>query len=115
MGCLLISEFVVDHGRLSGAKAIQSAVRLTEEDREFGFKGTRTFTPGAEQYYFECGSASELLRYEEELGRTFNLPLSAFCTYSGRRLVDLDLSDLLISLFKPHGQIIGKGLAFARE
>lgn len=115
IGCLLISNFVVDKGHLSSAKALQSAVKLTQEDRELGFKGTRTFTPSTEQYYFEYGSPSDLLRYEHELGPSFNLPFSAFCTYNAGRLVDLGLQDLLIRLFQPHGQIIAKGLAFGSD
>jgi hypothetical protein len=114
LGFTLISDFLVDKGRLSSAKALQSAVRLTQEDRELGFKGTRTFTPSTERYYLEYCSPSDLLRYERELGPSFSLPLSGFCSYSSRRLAELGLHDLLISLFQPHGQIIAKGLTWAQ-
>lgn len=114
LGCLLISDCCVDKGRLSSAKVFQSAANLTQGDHELGFKGTRTFTPSTEQYYLGYASPSDLLRYEYELGPSFNLPLSGFCTYNASRLVDLGLLDLLISLFKPHGQIIAKGLAWAQ-
>jgi len=113
--CSLISDCCVDKGHLSSAKAIQSATKLTEEDRELGFRGTRTITVSTDQYYLTYGSASDLLRYERELGRTFNLPFSGFCTYNARNLVDLGLQELVISLFEPHGQIIGKGLALSKD
>jgi hypothetical protein len=112
LGCVLISDVLVDKGRLSSRKVFQAVLSLSQEDREFGFKGTRTITPSTEQYYFEYGSPSDLLRYEHELGSNFDLPLSGFCTYNARRLVDLGLEVFLISLFQPHGHIIAKTLAW---
>ena len=114
LGSVLISDACVDGGRLSSAKAIQSAARLTEEDRELGFRGTRTITPDSEQYYLAYGSESDLLRYERGLGQTFSLPLSAVCAYNASKLVGLGLQELLVNLFEPHGQVIGKGLALPR-
>lgn len=114
LGVTLISDFLVDKGRLSSSKALQSAVRLTQEDQQLGFKGTRTFTPSTEQYYLKYGSPSDLLRYEQGLGPTFNLPLLGFCSYNARRLAELGLHDVLISLFQPHGQIIAKDLTWPR-
>ena len=114
LGCMSISDFLTDKGRLSSAKALQSATKLIEEDRELGFRGTRTITPSTEQNYLEYGSPSDLLRYEQGLGPNFNLPITAFCTYSSGRLVGLGLQELLISLFQPHGTIIAKGLAWAK-
>jgi hypothetical protein len=113
--CLLMSDCCVDKGRLSSAKAHLSATKLIEQDCEVGFKGTRIITPNSEQYYLRYGSPSDLLQYEQELGQTYNLPLSGFCTYNARRLADLGLHDLLLNLFPPHGQIIGKALACARD
>ena len=114
LGCVLIADFLLDKDRLSSTKALHSALKLIQEDEEFGFKGTRTFTTSTEPHYSNYGSPSDLLQYERELGRSFNLPLSAVCTYSARGLVDVGLDDLLLTLFKPHGQIIFRGLACAQ-
>jgi len=98
-----------------GAKALKLASILAEEDRQLGFKGTRTFTHGCEECYLGSASPSGLLHYEKDLGKAFSLPFSAFCTYDARRLVDLGLQNLIINLYQFHGQIIGKGLACPNE
>ena len=113
--CVLILDACVDKGCLSSAKAIQSATKLAEEDRELGFKGTRTITQSTEQYYFAYCTPSSLLQYERELGQTFPVPLSGFCTYNARNLVDLGQQELLIPLFESHGQVIGKTIALPKD
>ncbi|MGA8903763.1 MAG: MEDS domain-containing protein [Candidatus Bathyarchaeia archaeon] len=69
LGCVLISDCIVDKGRLSRAKAFQTATTLSQGDRKLGFKGTRTITLA--EYHPAYVSPSDLLRYENELGRTF--------------------------------------------
>ena len=111
LGCQLISETLVDQGRLSSAKARRSSVELLQQDRQRGFQGARLFGLYTEQY-FEYASPADLLGYEQE--PSFNLPVSAICTYNAGRLAGLGLHNLVLNVFQVHGQIIGKGIAFAR-
>jgi len=111
LGWMLVSELCTDNRRLSGAKALHSATTLMEEDHDLGFKGTRIIASNAEAY-LEISSPSELLQYEKELGASFNFPLSAFCLYSGPRLVKRRLDEFLLSLFPLHGVIVAKTLAW---
>ena len=118
LGCTLISDGCVDLGRLSGPKASQTIMKLAQEDHDLGFKGSRIIT--LKEHYLEYATPSDLLQYEREIkraynARTQNLPTSGICMYRARRLVDLGLHELLMNLFQPHDQIIGKGLAWAKD
>ena len=107
--CLLAPELYED-GRLSAAKAVHSATKLLHEDHDLGFKGTRIVS--ISETYLEISSPSDLLRYEKELGSSFNLPLSALCLYSASRIAERRLDEFLLRLFPAHGVIVGKSMAW---
>jgi len=73
-----------------------------------GFKGTRVIS--LSERYLDYTSPDNLLRLENALGHAFDLPLSVICTYDGRELIKRGLGEVLLSLFQPHGRIIGKEL-----
>ena len=109
--CLRLTDFNVDNGRLSQAKALESKRKIVETDRQLGFKGTRIL--GLSEHYLNYGSPSELLEFER--ASTSVPPLTAFCTYDGRAMLDQGLHELLIRLFEFHDEFIGKGLAWSKK
>jgi len=90
-------------------RVFRSAQQVTREGSVYGFKGTRFIL--LSECQLEYISPANLLRFESELGRTFNLPLTVICTYDGHELIKRGLGELLLSLFQHHGRIIGKELA----
>ena len=105
--CLSIPD-LFDKGPLNTGRWFQSMQKIMQEDRDGGFKGTRVIS--LSDYLLEYISPSDLLRFERELGRTFNLPFTAICTYDAHKLLKQGHGELLLSLFQHHGRIIGKEL-----
>jgi len=90
-------------------RAIRSAQQVLREGDVCRFKGTRFIL--LSEFQLEYMSPTNLIRFESEIGRTVNLPLSVICTYDGHELIKRGLGELLLSLFQHHGRIIGKELA----
>lgn len=111
LGFLSMPELFADKGEgpLKADRAFQLMQKLAQESRDGGFKGTRVISRA--EGHLEYGTPSDLLRFEREIGRTFNFPLSVLCAYDGQKLVELGFGELLLSLFQHHGRIIGKELA----
>jgi len=107
---LSMPELFANNGRspLNIDRAFQLMWKLSQEDRDEGFKGTRVIS--LSDHYLEYISPSDLLRLERAIGCTSNLSLTATCTYDGRKLLKRGLGEFLLSLFQHHGKIIGKEL-----
>ena len=111
LGFLSMAELFADKGErpLKTDNAFQLMKKLAQESRDAGFKGTRVISRA--EGHLEYSTPSALLRFEREIGRTFNFPISLICAYDGHKLVELGFDELLLSLFQYHGTIIGKELA----
>jgi len=88
--------------------SVTRSIRKLGQDGIGRFKGTRVISLSV--HYLDYISPDKLLRLENELGRTFDLPLSVICTYDGRELIKRGLGEVMLGLFRHHGRIIGKEL-----
>ena len=111
--CVRLTDFIIDNGRLSPAKALQSRRKMVETDHQLGFKGTRIL--GLSEHYLDYASPAELLENERRSAPSPDLPLTALCSYDGSAVLDQGLHETLIRLFEFHDEIIGKGLAWSRK
>jgi len=88
--------------------SVTRSIRKLGQDGIGRFKGTRVIS--LSEHYLDYTSPDNLLRLENELGRTFDLPLSVICTYDGPELIKRGLGEVMLGLFRHHGRIIGKEL-----
>lgn len=111
LGYVLISDAVLDKGRLSSSKRNETAMKFAQQNRELGFRGTRVI--GLCTHYLEYDSPSDVLRYERERGGR-RISISGICCYNAHWLIESGYHEFLLGLYEVHSQIIGKGLAWQK-
>jgi DNA-binding transcriptional ArsR family regulator len=97
-------EWFIEKGKAKSETIISNWTALVEEKKKAGFTGLRA---AAEMEVFvDYAKATELLRYEELLGRQFNMDVVGLCLY------DFDRYDneQFVQACRAHGHIISKGI-----
>jgi len=97
-------DWYLEKGKAQGKTIIANWNELIKEKRKAGFAGLRAV--GETDTFFDYGKVEELLKYEEMLGRQFDMDFSAICLYSSDTLSPEQLSRICHA----HGHVISKGL-----
>ena len=97
-------DWYLEKGKAQGKTIIANWNELLKEKRRAGFAGLRVV--GEMDTFFDYGKVEELLKYEELLGRRFEMDLSALCLYTTDRLSCEQFSRIC----QAHGHLISKGV-----
>jgi hypothetical protein len=97
-------DWYLEKGKAQGKTIIANWNELLKEKRRAGFAGLRVV--GEMDTFFDYGKVEELLKYEELLGRRFEMDFSGLCLYNTERLD----YEQLFRICKSHGHIISKGV-----
>jgi hypothetical protein len=97
-------DWYLEKGKAQGKTIITNRNELVKEKRRAGFAGLRIVNET--DIFFDYGKVEELLKYEELLGRRFEMDFSKLCLYNTDRLDFEQLSRICCS----HGHIISKGV-----
>jgi len=97
-------DWYLEKGKAQGKTIIANWNELIKEKRKAGFAGLRV--AGETDTFFDYGKVEELLKYEESLGKRFDMDFSALCLYNTDRLDYEQLS----RIFRAHGHLISKGV-----
>jgi hypothetical protein len=97
-------DWYLEKGKAQGKTIIANWNELIKEKRKAGFAGLRVV--GEMDAFFDYGKVEELLKYEELLGRRFEMDFSGLCLYNTERLDDEHLSRIC----QAHGHVISKGV-----
>jgi hypothetical protein len=104
--CLPMSEFSSKSGGVNHEKALSVIKSALEATSKMGFNGLRIFS--LSNQYFDHISTDEVVRFEQQLGHEFTLPIAMICAYDTAK----NLSDeVLLDLLRAHGSHIFQGLA----
>jgi hypothetical protein len=95
-------DWYLKKGKAQGKTIIANWNKLIKEKRGVGFAGLRV--AGEMDIFFDYEKVEELLKYEELLGRRFEMGFSGLCLYNTDRLEFEQLS----RIFRAHGHVISK-------
>jgi DNA-binding transcriptional ArsR family regulator len=97
-------EWYMEKGKAQPETIINNWMALLEEKKKDGFTGLRV---AAEvDVFVDYVKTTELLRYEELLGRQFNMDFVALCLYNRDRYDE----GQFIQAYRAHGQLLSKGI-----
>ena len=102
---LAMSEFSSKLAGLNREKALSLIKSALEATSKLGFSGLRIFT--LSNQYFDHTSPHEVLRFEQQLGHEFPLPIAMICAYDTSNLSD----EILLELLRAHDSHIFQGIA----
>ena len=101
--------YMID-GEVNVERIINLSERVFDEAMEIGLKGLRGC--GEAACFFQHNKEKELVEYELQIGRKFDLPLTALCAYDVNHVRSLE-EKLFFSLISAHGPVVTS--SFARE
>lgn len=98
-------EWYLEKGKAQGETIIANWQELLKQKMKVGF--TRLRVAGETEVFVDYAKTSELLRYEELLGRQLTMNIVALCLYKRDRFTD----EQFVHAYNSHGHLISKGIA----
>jgi len=99
--------YIID-GKVNMSHTKTLSLRVLNEVMELGLKGLRGC--GEAACFFERKKEKEMVKYELQIGRNFDLPVAALCAYDVNHAKSLD-EKLFFSLIKAHGLVVTASFA----